>query len=164
MTEQLTIVFGIDDADEASRLNQVLGIPGRLVFSPYTMRGLRESGVDAFVMLSGWAHARYGGTPMEGVAQVLPTNGEVDSPPYVVTTPPRAMTIEDGSFEATGPALSTVDDYRRMLEAIALFNKRAGAQHIRRIGVHVGFLGGQDVDAAGESAALRDAMTEEPNP
>jgi len=154
------IVLAVDDPSTASEVRAAIGPHPAVEVVALTMAGLRRApGIDALLMLSPWAHERYGGVPVSGEAQVLTTQGEPDSPPYVVTTAPGSLVLsESGAWQAAGDSRPVGGDYDGVVAAIAEHNQRSPDRPIRTLGVHPGLLGSSMADAAREARALRDAL------
>jgi hypothetical protein len=161
------ILLAVDDESAAARIRAELGADSRIDVAVLDMAALRRSsGLDAFVMLSAWAHERYGGRATSHESAVLPTGGEPGSPPFVVTTAPESTTWAD-TVRSAGPRVSHDFDfaweYHRILKAIADHNLALPHQQIRRLGIHPGYLG-QMTDFVKEVQGLRAALNGEESP
>lgn len=157
--QPLQILLAVDDESAASRIRAELGADSRIDVAVLDMASLRKCpDVDALLMLSAWAHERYGGRVASHESAVLPTGGEPGSPPFVVTTAPQSMPWGNEVASAGSRVPDDyAEEYRRILKAIADHNSASPHQPIRRLGIHPGYLGqttGFEHEVRGLRAAL----------
>lgn len=122
------------------------GVSGVRVLSvePEDLRALPD--VDAELMLSMFAHDRYGGRPVPGQSQVIRVQGVPGMPPWVVTTPPiparlESRTLPDGRTETVvikelvlPPGEETYWIFTKVFEAIRSFRGKGLSPSITTVG------------------------------
>lgn len=135
-----------------------------------TLMGLPN--VDALVMPSMLAHARYGSSPQIGESQVLSTKGEQGMPPLIVTTAPFAAHFEssplaDGTVktvlvqdEKLTPEEEVYILFSKIFDCVKLFNKN-NERKIQKLGVDLSFLNFPLGETAKEAEAVRRAYFEQ---
>ena len=141
--QSLRVLVGVDDADRVRELEQPRSDTDRCSLQPLGMNEIRHSPeVDAFLLLSAWAHERYGGVPKPGLAQVISTRGEPGSPEWVVTTAPRPARLgARGQVMPIGGPIGPRECYAKVFGAIWRFNTGGDRVRIKQLGIHFGFLG-----------------------
>jgi len=134
---------------------------------------IHRQDLDALVMPGWYAHERFGGVPIAGVAQIVSTRNRSTMPPWIVTTPPFAAHIvlddtENAKVVRDDVTLSLEREnfivFARVFEAIEHFNASSLPQ-ILRLGCALEVLRIPDMDASdadmkNEIAGIRSAYHE----
>lgn len=118
--------------------------------------------IDALVERGWFAHERYGGSPMVGVAQVISTKGDPYAPPWVVTKPSfpahmelansedRIRIVRDDARLAPADEASIV--FAKVFDTVERFNETSATPKIQRLGCDLEFLG---IPILGREEAMR---------
>ena len=132
-----------------------------------TLAGLPD--LDAEIVISIFAHERYGGDPKIGESQILSSRGEQGTPPWVITTPPFAAHLEkrqqpDGSFRheiVQNEQLSYGEEnyivFSKIFDRVDHFNEQNPTSKIKTIGFESCFLNIPRGDIIQEAEAIRNA-------
>jgi hypothetical protein len=134
------------------------------------IRDLRERpGIDAVLMLSTFAHERYGGHPDVGVSKVLENTRDTGAR-WVVTTAPRRIHMEEINENTTimvpddliSEDEEAYESFLAVFRTVSRFNdSRQG--RIGTLGIHLALINAPQGDARSEAEAVRTAYLEASN-
>jgi hypothetical protein len=135
-----------------------------------TLMSLPE--IDAVLMISIFAHERYGGISRIGESQVLENKVDPMIPQWIVTTSPFAAHLEEKIAKRKRNRFEMIPDKKyspeeesyilakNAFKSIQNFNKRFEKSEINALGFHLGFLNYPMGEPRQEAEAVRKAYLE----